>query len=325
MSSEHGDQPRNNVDRPTQPPLKILEGIRVADFSWVIAGPWITKILAYFGAEVIRIESSTRPDAIRYYTDPEHGLQLDWTARFSEFNADKYGISLDLRHPEAQAIAKRLVGISDIVVENFSLYGMQKFGLTYETLREVNPELIMLSMQAMGRHGPHKEYVTFGPNLISLTGFVELCGEPDREPSGMGLVLPDYSNGILGAFLILAALDYRHRTGVGQYLDMSQFEALATLMQPAILDNSANQRVATRQGNRHPVYAPHNCYPCLGSERYCVIAVKNDIEWQRLCQAIGAPAWTQKPEFATFLRRRRHRESLDRHLSDWTRQHRAEA
>ncbi len=324
MSSENGDQPRKNVDSPTQPPLKILEGIRVADFSWVIAGPWITKILAYFGAEIIRIESSTRPDAIRYYTDPEHGLQLDWTARFSEFNAGKYGISLDLRHPEAQAIAKRLVGMSDVVVENFSFYGMQKFGLTYETLREVNPALIMLSMQAMGRHGPHKEYVTFGPNLLSLTGFVELCGEPDREPSGMGLVLPDYSNGILGAFLILAALDYRRRTGVGQYLDMSQFEALATLMQPAILDYSANQRVATRQGNRHPVYAPHNCYPCLGSERYCVIAVKNDIEWQRLCQAIGAPDWTQKPEFATFLRRRRHREQLDRHLSDWTRQHCAE-
>ncbi len=325
MSSEHGDYPPlQNINSQTQPHHNILAGIRVADFSWVIAGPWLTKILAYFGAEVIRIESRTRPDAIRYYTDPEHGLQLDWTARFSEFNAGKYGVSLDLRRPEAQSIAKRLVGISDIVVENFSLHGMENFGLTYERLRDVNPELIMLSMQAMGRQGPHKEYVTFGPNLLSLTGFVELCGTPDREPSGMGLVLPDYSNGILGAFLVLAALDYRRRTGLGQYLDMSQFEALATLMQPAILDYSANQRVTTRQGNHHPVYVPHNCYPCEGEERYCVIVVKNDAEWRRLCQAIGSPEWTQQPEFATFLRRRRHREQLDRHLSHWTRQHRAE-
>jgi crotonobetainyl-CoA:carnitine CoA-transferase CaiB-like acyl-CoA transferase len=150
--------------------FKPLAGIRVADFSWVIVGPWLTKILACFGAEVIRIESRSRPDAIRLYHDPEHSLQLDWTARFSEFNAGKLGISLDLRRPEAQEIAKRLVAISDIVIENFSLYGMQKFGLEYDVLREVNPHLIMLSMQAMGRSGPHKEYVTFGPNLLSLTG-----------------------------------------------------------------------------------------------------------------------------------------------------------
>jgi benzylsuccinate CoA-transferase BbsF subunit len=254
--------------------FKPLAGIRVADFSWVIAGPWLTKILAYFGAEVIRVESRSRPDAIRLYHDPEHGLQLDWTARFSEFNAGKLGISLDLHRPEAQEIAKRLVAISDIVIENFSLYGMKKFGLEYDALREVNPYLIMLSVQAMGRSGPHKEYVTFGPNLLSLTGFVDLCGEPDTAPSGMGLVLPDYSNGILGAFLILSALDYRRRTGQGPYLNMSQFEALATLMQPAILAYSANQRVATRQGNRHSVYAPHNAYPCQGDERYCVIVFR---------------------------------------------------
>ena len=211
MSSE-ASTPETSISQAAKP----LAGIRVADFSWVIAGPWATKILANFGAEVIRIESHTRPDAIRLYTDPEHGLQLDWTARFNEFNAGKIGISLDLRRPEAQAIAKQLVGISDIVVENFSLYGMQKLGLEYDTLRQINPQLIMLSMQAMGRSGPHKEYVTLGPNLLSLTGFVDLCGYPDAEPSGMGLVLPDYSNGILGAFLLLAALDYRRRTGQGQ-------------------------------------------------------------------------------------------------------------
>jgi benzylsuccinate CoA-transferase BbsF subunit len=301
-----------------------LAGIRVADFSWVIAGPWATKILAYFGAEVIRIESRSRPDALRLYHDPEHGPQVDWTARFNEFNAGKFSVSLDLRQPEAQDIAKRLVGISDIVVENFSLHGMRKFGLSYETLREVNPQLIMLSMQAMGRSGPYCEYVTYGPNLMSLTGLVDLSGYPDAEPSSMGLVFPDYSNGILGAWLLLGALDYRRRTGQGQYLDMSQYESLAALMQPAVLDYSANQRLASRQGNRHSVYVPHNCYPCQGAERYCVIVVKHDTEWQGLCTAMGHPEWTQQPEFATFLQRRRHRQALDAHIAAWTRQHRAE-
>lgn len=308
----------------SETPHEPLAGIRVVDFSWVIAGPWVTKILAYFGAEVIRIESRTRPDAIRLYHDPEHGPQVDWTARFNEFNAGKYSISLDLRRPEAQDIAKRLVGISDIVVENFSLYGMQKFGLEYDTLKTLNPQLIMLSMQAMGRSGPYCEYVTYGPNLLSLTGFVDLSGYPDTEPSSMGLVFPDYSNGVLGAFLIMGALDYRRRTGQGQYFDMSQYETLATLMQPALLDYSANGRVATRQGNGHSVYAPHNCYPCQGEDRYCVIVVKNDAEWQRFCEALGAPMWTQQPAFASFLQRRRHRAELDRHIADWTRQHRAE-
>lgn len=307
-------------DTPSEP----LTGIRIVDFSWVIAGPWVTKILAYFGAEVIRIESWARPDAIRLYTDPEHGPQVDWTARFNEFNAGKYSISLDLRRPEAQEIAKRLVGISDVVVENFSLHGMRKFGLEYDTLRRLNPQIIMLSMQAMGRSGPYCEYVTYGPNLLSLTGFVDLSGYPTAEPGGMGLVFPDYSNGILGALLVMGALDYRRRTGLGQYLDMSQYEALATLMQPAILDYSANQRVATRQGNAHRIYAPHNCYPCRGEERYCVIVVKNDAEWRRLCQAIGQPEWTQRPELASFLQRRRHRQELDQYMADWTRQHDAE-
>ena len=302
-------------------PSAPLAGIRVADFSWVIAGPWATKILAYFGAEVIRIESRTRPDAIRLYHDPEHGPQVDWTARFNEFNAGKYSISLDLRRPEAQDIAKRIVGISDIVVENFSLHGMAKFGLAYEALRQVKPDIIMLSMQAMGRSGPHKEYVTYGPNLLALTGFVELCGYPDAEPGGMGLVFPDYSNGVLGALLVLAALDNRRRTGQGQYLDMSQFEALATMMQPAILDYSANQHIASRIGNRHRWYAPHNCYPCAGAERYCVIVVQNDAEWRGLCAALGWPPWVHQPEFATILRRRRNQEALDQHLSAWTQQY----
>jgi benzylsuccinate CoA-transferase BbsF subunit len=301
-----------------------LEGLRVADLTWVLAGPLATRILADFGAQVIKIESHVKMDGLRFYGPWRDGERMPpeiGCGFYDLYNRNKLDICLNLTNPKGVEIFKRLIKISDVVVENFSARGMKKFGLEYPVLREINPQLIMISMAGMGHTGPYRDYISFGPVLQAMSGLSMLAGFPNSEPVGIGNSYPDHTAAIHATFAIMIALEYRRKTGKGQYIDLSQLETAAVFLGTQILDYVANSRVAVRDGNRHPYASPHGCYRCQGNDRWCAIAVFGEEEWQRFCEVIDNPPWCQDPKFATTLDRVRNANELDKLIETWTIHH----
>jgi benzylsuccinate CoA-transferase BbsF subunit len=220
-------------------------------------------------------------------------------------------------------IARKIVALSDIVVENFAGGVMDRLGLGYEELKKVKPDIIMLSSCMMGQTGPNAWLGGVGPLLTALSGVPYITGWPDREPIQIG-PYTDFIAPIFNIVAILAALDYRRRTGKGMYLDMSQYENFIHFMSPILLDYEVNQRVAGRMGNRLSYAAPHGAYRCLGEDRWCAVAVFTDREWESFCQVIDNPPWTDDPRFSTLLSRKENEDELDRLVEDWTIRHSAE-
>lgn len=299
--------------------MQALEGIKIADFSWVGVGPWIAKYLADHGAETIRIESHTRPELLRTappYKDNIPGINR--SGYFALFNSNKYSMSLNLNHPRGVEVARRLINWSDIVIESFGPGRMKKWGLGYEDIKKIKPDIIMLSTTQQGQTGPHADHPGFGTQLVSLAGFTYITGWPDRDPASIYGAYTDTIAPRFGAAALLAALDYRRRTGKGQYLDLSQYEAGIQFLTPLFLDYFVNGRIAERRGNRSPSAAPQGAYPCRGDERWCAIAVCTDKEWEAFCRAVGDPPWTQDLRFVTFLGRKENEDELDRLVAEWT-------
>ena len=296
-----------------------FEGIKVADFSWVIVGPVTTRYLADYGATVVRIESSTRPDltrTMRPFKDEVPGFNRG--TFFPRFNCNKYSLSLDLNNPLGLQVAKRIVAWADIVVENFTPEVMERWGLNYEELVKIKPDIIMLSSSGQGQTGPRARHPSYGMQLSGLAGFTELCGWPEEPPlMPFGAYTDPVSYPFCAAALI-AALDYRRRTGKGQYFDLSQYEASIFFLLPLVLDFTVNRRSATRQGNRCPDAAPHGVYPCRGTDRWCAIEVYSDEEWHGFCEAVGGLDWTKDPKFATLMSRKRNEAELDKLVGEWT-------
>jgi len=293
-----------------------LSGLRVLDFTWMLAGPYATRIFADFGAEVIKVQS--RKTA--------RGAESNPTGYFNTWNRNKRSIALELSHAEAREIVLKLTAKSDVVIENFSPRVMPNWGLDYEKLKEVKPDLIMLGMSAMGQGGPWKDYVAFAPTLHALSGLTHLTSLEKRSPLGPGYAYADIVAGLYGAFAVLAALEYRDGTGQGQYIDLSEYEAICTLMGPSLLDASVNEKEIQPQGNC-PDYitaAPYGCYKCSGKDRWCVIAVSGEEEWQSLSRVLGHPDWTKEKKFSTAAKRKESRKELDEILTKWTTQHTAE-
>ncbi len=294
-------------------------GIRVAEFAWVIAGPLATQYLAVHGADVIHIESRARPDVLRGGQPMVGGPPgPDAAAYFANFNQGKRGITLNLRHPHAVELAKRLIATCDVVAENFTPGTMEKLGLGHEALREVRPDLIMLRMALAGQTGPERNYKGFGTVIQGAAGITELTGWPDRAPAGTGVAYTDFVASHIAAFALLSALDDRRRTGRGQYIDLSQQEASMYVLDAALLDYSVNRHNQTRQGNRHPSAAPHGVFPSLGDDAWVAIAVTSDAEWRGLCAAMGEPPWSRDERFATLLGRKEHEDDLERLVGEWT-------
>lgn len=298
---------------------QAFEGIKIADFAWFIAGPTVSKYLAAHGAEVIRIEYNQRPCILRVcapYKDEIPGVNR--APYFCIYNENKYGITLNLNQPGAIEVAKRIVAWSDIVLENFGPGIMEKRGLGYEDLRQIKPEIIMISLSNQGQTGPRGWQRGAGVHLTGLSGFYHLTGWPDREPAvPLGIYTDSISPRFATAALI-AALDYRRRTGKGQYFDLSQYECATHFLSPIFLDFTVNGRVANRMGNRCPYAAPHGAYPCKGEDKWCVIAVFSDEEWNGFCKALGNPSWTTDPKFATLLRRKANEDELDELVAKWS-------
>lgn len=280
-------------------------GLHVLDFTWVAVGPLITKYLADNGAEVIKLESATHPDVLRMAPPWAEGkFGLNRSQFFAGYNTSKKSLSLDLNHPQARALARRMVAWADVVVENFTPKAMRKWELDYEHLRLLKPDLIMLSSCLQGQTGPNAMMPGFGQLMAALSGFVYISGYPDGEPTPPYGAYTDYVAPRLGAAALIAALDYRRRTGVGQYIDLSQYEASLHFLAPALIDHFATGRVLERRGNRSDRYAPHGAYRGRdegGEERWLAIAVADDQQWRALLAALGNPPGAER--FATMLER----------------------
>jgi benzylsuccinate CoA-transferase BbsF subunit len=298
---------------------KALQGIKVADFSWVATGPYTTLLLAVHGATVIRIESSTKIDVGRTFGPfKDKKIGINRSGGYAMFNNGKYGISLNLKHPKGIDIAKRLISWSDIVVENYTPGTMKNLGLSYDEIIKINPKVIMLSTCMQGQDGPRAEHPGYGGQLTSLCGFTHLCGWPDRTPTRPVSAYTDIIGPRYCAAAILAALIYRIRKGKGQHIDLSQFEAGLQFIAPAIMDYMVNGRIKNRDGNRHSSWCPHGAYPCKGKDKWCVIVVSTDQEWQNFVKVIGIPSLSQDARFNNFINRKKNEQVLDRIIEDWT-------
>jgi benzylsuccinate CoA-transferase BbsF subunit len=298
-----------------------LEGIRVANFGWVWAGPVVGQTLGFLGAEVYKIESRTRVDMTRGLP-PFAGGVRDPNRSLSNHAcwAGNGSVTLNLKKPAARELARRLIAMCDVVVENFGPGVMNNLELGYEDLRSLKPDLIMFSMPAAGLDGPLKDIRTYGLSLTSITGLDSLNGYSGGPPVPVENAFSDPYNGIMGAFAILTALHHRDRTGEGQHIDYSQQEAVMQMVGPAFMDYVMNDRVAGLIGNRHPLAAaaPHGVFPCAGEDRWISIAVTNETEWRGLVASMGDPEWTQAPGFSGLTERVRNIDALHERIAAWT-------
>jgi crotonobetainyl-CoA:carnitine CoA-transferase CaiB-like acyl-CoA transferase len=265
-----------------------LQDVGVVEFGAYAAGPAVGKYLANFGARVVHVESHQRPDGFRLQYPPfkDGQVGINRSGCFSYFNDSKYGVTVDLKSEEGIAVARKLIDWADVVIENMRPAVMDRLGLGYERLRQSNPKLVMLRTSNMGQSGPNAGHPGFGSQLSSLSGFTELIGEPDGPPN---LLYGPYIDMIAVAFggaAVLAALDYRRRTGEGVCIDLSQYEAGLQFLAPALLDFSANAAIAHRNGNRDPMAILHGCYPCREGG-WVVISCWDAEDWERLRSAAG--------------------------------------
>jgi len=308
-----------------------LTGIRVVELTTAWAGPYAGQILAHMGAESIRVESTRRLCVTRTagpMADRVPGP--DRAGYYGEYNQGKRSVQIDLSRPEGAQLVKRLVAISDVVIENFAPGVVERWGLGYEELRRVKPDIIMVSLSGHGRKGPLSHYVSYGPYLVALSGFSTMTGYPGWEqPMHVGMSYPDPNGGWHGAFAALVALWYRKRTGKGQYVDLSQWEAAVALLGDAVVAYSMTGRQPERLGNRDPVMCPHGIFRCapaqdalpeglLPEDRWISIACASDAEWRALCQVIGRPDLADEPRFATLGARKAHEDEVERVVEGWT-------
>jgi benzylsuccinate CoA-transferase BbsF subunit len=297
-----------------------LAGIRVTDFTWAWAGPHGTLLLAMLGAEVIKIESRVRLDHARMYSlmaGAVHG-DIDESPFFNDLNLNKRSLTLNLRTEEARDIARRLVAVSDVVVENMRPGVLVRMGLGYEDLREVKPDIIMLSSSAVGATGPESSNAGYAPTFASLSGIVDYTGHPDEPPMMLSGSV-DLRVGAMSAFAVLAALHHKQRTGEGQNIDLSSTEVMSSMMGDAFLEHSISGRVPQRIGNCDIAMAPHGCYRCKGEPRWITIAVGDDAEWTALQSVIEDPE-LEDEAFAGPLERWRNQDRLDEIVERWTRE-----
>lgn len=297
-----------------------LEGLLVADFCWVAAGPVGTRFLADAGATVVRIESSLRPDGLRMRGPYKDGIAgPNRSGFYNNFNAGKFSLALNMTTERGRALAADLVRRADIVTNNYAPGTMGRWGLDYESVRTMNPSVIYMSMPMMGSSGPRRDFRGLGASIQAIAGVNWLSGHPDRPPQGPGFNFPDYMNPYFGVFALLSALHHRNATGEGQEIELSQYQATVSLTGESLLHAAADGVVAGRTGNTDPAMSPHNLYPCRGSDRWIAISVRNEDDWAALRGVGGNAAWVNDPKFETLPGRITYREELDALIGEWTR------
>jgi len=332
-----------------------LDGIRIIELGMVFVLPYALTPLAALGADVVKVEAAVRPDSVRWGPPPDNEPREDGYnhgAHFQMLNRNKRGITIDLTKPSGRALLLRFVAVSDVVAENFTPRVLRNLGLTYDDLRAVNERIILLSSSGFGQTGPWANYRAYGPNTEAIDGLMHVTGYPDGPPvrggaGGLGVAFTDAAGAFYGAYSILAALEYRERTGTGQWLDLSHYEAGVATIPEAVLDYSINGRVQGRTANRHPWRAPQGVYPCAGnreqrtgnsgthanpqsairnpqSDRWVAISVATDAQFQALASEMGVPELTADARFATLPARHANHDALDALIGGWTCGHAAE-
>ena len=310
-------QPADPVSKPDR---LALDDVKILDFMWVMAGPAATRVLADYGATIVRVESTRDIDTARGLAPFQNGEPgPDNSGLFQNMNAGKLGLALDMTKDEGRDVARDLVRWADVVTESFSPKAMRAWGLDHDSLRRLKPDLIMLSSCLMGQTGPLATLAGYGTMGAAIAGFNSVIGWPDREPAMVG-AYTDYVSPRFTVASILAALDHRDRTGQGQYVDFSQAEASLHFLTPALLDYEINGRVQGRVGNRDPGMAPHGVYPAAGDDRWVAVAVGDDEQWRALCEVLGRSELVSDERFATVERRLVNQDELDGIVSEWTQQ-----
>ncbi len=306
-----------------------LSGIKVCDFTWVWAGPYCTLQLAHLGADVVRIETKTRPCVTRMLPPWPGGVfdGLDKSGYFNQYNQGKKSLSLNFKHPEAKEIAWRLIKQSDVVVNNFAAGVIDKMGFGYEAVRKVRPDVVMISLNGYGDTGPYREYVAYGPAQVPLSGLSSLTGYRGFPPMHAGFSYADPNAGIHGAFAIIGALYHRQKTGEGQYIEMSQWECAMDMLAEGLLEYTMNGREPVRNGNRDALMAPHGIFRCLDLpekvmdmtiDEWVSIVCASDEEWARLARAIGRPELAADSRFKDLAARKRNEDELEAIITEWT-------
>ncbi len=303
----------------------VFQGIKVCDFAWIAMGPQVARELALHGATAIRVESHRKLDGLRTsgpFKDFRPGI--DRTGFYSAFNTQKYGISLDYSRPRGQEVARRLVQWADIVTDSMTPGTLAKFGLDYESVARLKPDIIYFSTSQMGKSGPYGQFGSFGDVASAYCGFSQILGYPDRTPLRLHNAYTDFTAPWPLIVSVISALLYRRKTGKGVYLEQSQIESGIGMLGPALLDYAANGRISGRIGNQDPYMCPHNSYPCRGEYRWIAIAIGNDEEWCSLCEVMGRPEWRQDSRFSTFMSRKENEAELDGLIAHWTRDYPSE-
>ena len=317
-----------------------LAGIRVLDFTWVRAGPWATRWLGALGAEVIKVEWPQNPNTrgIGGGTAPEgFPINLNTGGHFSDMNANKLSVTINTRTERGIDLTRRLVAISDIVIENFAYGVLERWGLGYEDMKKLRPDIIYQSQSGFGHTGRDRDYQTMGPIAQALSGLTYTSGLPGEQPAGWGWSYMDDTGGIYGAMGAVSAIYHRNATGLGQHVDMAQWITGVQLNGPAFLDIQVNERSTNREGYppgnrthwpgtplvnnyRGRTAVPHNAYRTSPGEYndWCTIACFSEEEWRRLVGVMGSPSWATNQKFNTLIGRLEHQEELDRGIEAWT-------
>ena len=300
-----------------------LSGIRVTDFSWIVAGPQCTRILADLGAEVIRVENESNIDSTRLGMQQPgaEAPSYNGSGMFNNLSRNKKSITVNLHHPAGHEVVERLIAKSDVVVENFSAGVLKRQGLGWERLREINPGIVYVSLSGFGHLGRDASYVTWGPTAQAVSGATAMSGLSDQPPAGWGYSYLDHTAGYYGAIAVLMALYHRERGGEGQHIDMSQVETGMVLGGVPMLDYQVNGRHYQRIGDhsRYPAIAPHNTYRCRGDDRWIAIVAESDDHWRAICDVLGADDVAADARFATNGGRVAEQDALDAALTAHTR------
>ncbi len=312
--------------------VEALTGIRIADFGTITAGANASQMLADLGADVVKVESASRPDTFRAWQTnaPAHDAEKvnpdPWnrTHTFNMVNRNKRGICLDLKHPRGHELAMRLVSISDGLVENYRHGVMDRLGVGYAEVSAVNPSISMISIGSQGSSGPEANYGSYGATLDALSGLMSITGYADAPRpywSSEEINYPDQVASTFSAGLLMAAIRLRNRTGRGCFVDVSQRALVTTLIGEQVLGYTAGHGAPRRVGNSRPGLAPNDCYRCLGEDAWLAISIASDQEWQRLCVSIGRPELGADPRFETEAARQRHPDELRTEMERWTTRH----
>jgi crotonobetainyl-CoA:carnitine CoA-transferase CaiB-like acyl-CoA transferase len=306
---------------PPDPQEKVpapLAGIRVLDFTHVLAGPFCTRLLADLGADVVRVESSRHPD----HPWPSTFISQDRRhASYLNTNRSKRSIAIDLKNQAGQRIAARLAAAADVVIENFSAGVMERLGLGYERLSAANPRLIYTSMSGYGHDGPRRDWTSMNMNLQGYSGLMMVSGAEGDPPTAISNSWNDYIGGLHACFAILQAVDERRETAQGKRIDLSQFECSAAMIGALLLSSAVDGKIPRRPGNRSDRYAPQGVYPCAGTDNWCALSVESSQQWKALANLIGRSSWVADPNFASAADRLERHDEIDEAVSAWTRQY----